>query len=269
MASWFCNDEDSEPEEAIVDGGFRKLSYVGAAAYERLRSHHQKKHRKAWNVTSGQAVGEVLQTPAGPISWPSTTDPADKHDDWFPKKFFDVMCQTQIWCDVTSLGPPDGQFMTQFQDALVAIAKNAESRSKEEPIIVRMLFGNIVGMPVDCDSVMHELVEKLDEDANIRLWVGAWRKGVSWNHSKIIAVDGQHLITGGHNLWTKHYLNKQPVHDITMQLEGRVAHDGHLYANAQWEYVEEQQETMLGSVVQYLPDNFPMILPVRVTKRMA
>jgi hypothetical protein len=26
--------------------------------------------------------------------------------------------------------------------------------------------------------------------ANIQLWVGAWHKGISSNHAKIIAIDG-------------------------------------------------------------------------------
>lgn len=71
---------------------------------------------------------------------------------------------------------------------------------KLSQIIVRMMFGNIVGMPTNCSGVLDELTKDLPGDANIRLWVGAWRKGVSWNHAKIIAVDGKYLHTGGHNM---------------------------------------------------------------------
>lgn len=99
------------------------------------------------------------------------------------------MKKTQHWCDVMSLGPPDGLFMTYFQDALQVIAENA--KGKQEPIIVRMMFGNIVGMPVNCNRVIKVLTQKIPYDANIRLWVGAWRRGVSWNHAKIVAVDGR------------------------------------------------------------------------------
>ena len=41
-------------------------------------------------------------------------------------------------------------------------------------------------MPVNCDRIRDQLTSKLDGDANIHLWVGAWRRGVSWNHAKII-----------------------------------------------------------------------------------
>lgn len=99
------------------------------------------------------------------------------------------MKKTEHWCDVMSLGPPDGLFMTHFQDALKVIAENA--KGKKSPIIVRMMFGNIIGMPVNCNSVIKALTKRVPKDANIRLWVGAWRRGVSWNHAKIIAVDGK------------------------------------------------------------------------------
>merc|ERR1719456_1271493 len=115
------------------------------------------------------------------------------------------------------------------------------------------MFGNIIGMPVNCDSVITELTEDLDENANIKLWVGAWRTGVSWNHAKIIAVDGHSLHTGGHNLWTDHYLKNDPVHDVSMEAAGRVAHDGHRFANQQWEFVRKQSHTLMGHILNHLP----------------
>lgn len=76
-------------------------------------------------------------------------------------------------------------------------------------------------MPVNCNSVIRRLTTGIPDTTHLRLWVGAWRKGVSWNHSKIIAVDGWYLHTGGHNLWDPHYLRHNPVHDLSMELEGR------------------------------------------------
>lgn len=48
-------------------------------------------------------------------------------------------------------------------------------------------------------------------------------------------------------------------------MEGRVANDGHLYANVQWAYVQRKQSTCVGCVVDRLPDALPMILQSRVT----
>lgn len=252
-----------EPSFAkVLDKESGSLSYVGTAAYDELSSSHAQYFHQLWNISTGVPVGKVQDTPSK--GWESTQDPSDGHDAWFPERMCEIMSKTQVWCDVTSLGPPDGQFLVAFKKALGNIAKNA--RGKAEPIVVRMMFGNIVAMPVDCDALVTSLTQDLDEDnCNILLWVGAWRKGVTWNHAKIIAVDGFHLHTGGHNLWDKHYLSNNPVHDISMELQGKIAHDGHLYANQQWAIVEQTQNTFLGRIIKSLPDNMPMTLPTRVT----
>jgi len=239
-----------------------RLSDIGQAAYDKLRRKHNHHWDTAWDVSHGKVVGEVRQTPLK--GWDDPSDPQTGHDDWFPAKMCEIMSRTEYWLDVTSLGPPDGQFMTQFKIALANICKTAAT-SGLPPIIIRMLFGNIVGMPVNCDNVISDLTADLPEDANINLWVGAWRKGVSWNHSKIIAVDGKYLHNGGHNLWDAHYLQGNPVHDVSMEAEGAVTHSGHLYANEMWKFIEREQTGIIGKVVSMLPDNLPVTLQSRVT----
>lgn len=256
-----CREPEYSSGEEIEDDDATNLTHVGTAAYDELRKHHNEHHHQLWNVTSGKMVGQLHQTPLD--GWPRETDPEDGHDDWFPKKMGEIMSRTKKWCDVLSLGPPDGLFLDSFKEALQTIVETASQSDK--PVIIRVMFGNIVGMPVNCNKVIKELTKDLKKDANIRLWVGAWRKGVSWNHAKIIAVDGRYLHTGGHNLWDPHYLKFNPVHDLSLEMEGRVTHDGHLFANEQWAFVEKKQSSMLGSVVDKLPDYLPMAIPTRVT----
>ena len=88
---------------------------------------------------------------------------------------------------------------------------------------------------------------------------------MSWNHAKIIAVDGIYLHTGGHNQWDRHYLRNNPVHDLSFELEGRCAQDGHLYANEQWAFIESKQSTMCGQCVDKIPDYLPLAAEIRVT----
>ena len=111
---------------------------------------------------------------------------------------------------------------------------------------------------------MKKLTENLPEDANIQLWVGAWRCGASWNHTKLIAVDGRYLHTGGHNLWSDVYMKNEPVHDISIQLEGTVAHDAHNYADTQWAFIEKKQATFLGQILENVPDFLPLPAITRV-----
>lgn len=123
--------EEAEDEDA------ENLSHVGMAAYECLRTKHSEHHHQLWNVTHGRIVGELHQTPKE--AWPGHEIPPEGHDDWFPEIMGDIISRTRIWCDVLSLGPPDGRFMTTFKEALGKIAETAEGRDK--PIVVRMMFG--------------------------------------------------------------------------------------------------------------------------------
>lgn len=246
--------------EKASDSDAADLSHVGQAAYECLRTNYSEYHHQLWNVTRGRVVGDLHQTPKDAFLGPAELE--DGHDDWFPEIMGDILSRTQVWADVLSLGPPDGRFMTAFQGALSKIAENAAG--KDTPVIIRMMFGNIVGMPVNCNGIRDQLTQDLPDDANIQFWVGAWRRGCSWNHSKIIAVDGKHLHTGGHNMWDGHYLEFDPVHDLSLEMEGEVAYDGHLFANRQWDFLESRQETFWGTVGSKLPDSMPQIAKVRV-----
>ena len=255
----FWSHDDASSGDEIYDKDATNLSHVGHAVHDVLRKHHNRHHHKMWNVTHGTVVESVHQTPLHFDKF----DPSGEHSDWFPQKMGELIGLTQQWCDITSLGPPDGKFMECFKAGLATLAEN--SKEKESPVVVRMMFGNIAGMPVNCSSVIKALTEDLPKDANVHLWVGAWRKGFSWNHSKMIAVDGVHLHTGGHNLWDAHYLTNNPVHDLSIQFEGAVARDGHRFANQQWAFVESKQKTCVGSIVDKMPDGLPLVLKTRVT----
>lgn len=119
-------------------------------------------------------------------------------------------------------------------------------------------------MPINGNGLIKQMTKHLPEDSNLQVWVGAWRKGVSWNHAKLIAVDGRYLHTGGHNLWDRHYLGKDPVHDLSLEMEGRIAHDGHLYANTQWTHIKHKQNNLLGYLADKIPDTLPLIWHNRV-----
>lgn len=199
MLSLFCgNPKDAlSSGDEVTDEDAVGLSHVGQAAYDLLRRRFNHHHHTMWNVTSGKVIGEVHQTPIK--GFPNMGTLPDGHDDWFPVKMAEILSRTKVWADVMSLGPPDGLFMEEMNKALKTIA----ARKTDKPVIVRMMFGNIIGMPVNCTKVIKALTEGIpaENESNLHLWVGAWRKGVSWNHAKIIAVDGTYLHTGGHNMW--------------------------------------------------------------------
>jgi hypothetical protein len=201
-------DDDESSGDEVVDSSAGDLSYVGTAAYNVLRRHHNHSHHDLWNVTKGRVVGDLQFTPRDAFTRTDATDPPPHHDEWFPEKIGEIIARTEYWCDIMSLGPPDGLFMVAFKKALHEICSRELFLGR---ITIRMMFGNIVGMPVNCNKLIAEFTKDLPPDAGdkIKLWVGSWRKGVSWNHAKIVAVDGKYLWTGGHNFWDYHYLKKK------------------------------------------------------------
>eukprot|EP00588_Corethron_pennatum_P030401 CAMPEP_0194311832 /NCGR_PEP_ID=MMETSP0171-20130528/8750_1 /TAXON_ID=218684 /ORGANISM="Corethron pennatum, Strain L29A3" /LENGTH=577 /DNA_ID=CAMNT_0039066063 /DNA_START=34 /DNA_END=1764 /DNA_ORIENTATION=+ len=250
----------SETQDKSADA----LTYVGEAVYDALKFKHAFFHHQQWNVTFGKVVGKLQHTPRD--AWTREDgDVKSGHDDWFPEKIGEIIGRTEVWCDVLSLAPPDGLFLEEINKALRKLSQR--SIDEGEVIVVRMMFGNLPAMPVNCDNVIKKLTYGIpnDDSTNLRLWVGAWRKGLSWNHAKIIAVDGQYLHTGGHNLWDPHYLKHDPVHDLSIEMEGGVAYDGHRYADAQWEFIAKKQHTVVGWVTDKIPDNVPMTANTRVT----
>jgi len=246
---WKKEDDSESSGDEVVDRSADDLSYVATAAYDVLRKHHNHHHHELWNVTKGKVVGDYQFTPKDAFTREDAIDPPAGHDDWFPEKIGEMIARTEQWCDIMTLAPPDGRFMEAFKKALATIVRNREGALGR--VTIRMMFGNIVGMPVNCTRLIKELTEDLpmEAPARIKLWVGSWRKGVSWNHAKIIAVDGKYLWTGGHNFWDKHYLRNNPVNDLSLELEGGCARDAHRFANAQWGYIVKKQSTAWGRFV--------------------
>jgi phosphatidylserine/phosphatidylglycerophosphate/cardiolipin synthase-like enzyme len=111
---------------------------------------------------------------------------------------------------------------------------------------------------------MKALTKDLPPGANIQVWVGAWRHGASWNHAKLIAVDGRYLHTGGHNVWSDIYIMDDPVHDLSLEMEGSVGHDAHMYANGQWDYIQNKQSSWIGQIAENIPDFIPLVAKSRV-----
>jgi len=66
-------------------------------------------------------------------------------------------------------------------------------------------------------------------------------------------------------MWDEPYLTKNPVHDLSLELEGQVACDGHYFANQQWQFIKTKQSTCMGFIIDKLPDALPLLKRTRVT----
>ncbi len=87
---------------------------------------------------------------------------------------------------------------------------------------------------------MSEEVNRLE--AEITGWMGRFRQPVSvpplcWNHAKIFAVNGTHLVTGGANYWDDYTTGQTETFDMAMSITGDAAVDAHRFADYLWRYL--------------------------------
>jgi phosphatidylserine/phosphatidylglycerophosphate/cardiolipin synthase-like enzyme len=180
------------------------------------------------------------------------------HSDEMVDRIYRLISQADSNVDITTLfGPPDGRFLAAIQRGLHFLAQSGRQ------VDVRVLVG--IFPPVDpghsateVKGVLSSLAAAMNEVPNhkVRLTLGYVKTcsggsaqlcpltdGVlwanSWNHSKIIAVDGKWVMVGGHNLWTSDYLLSAPVHDLSMVLESPAARSAHSFADVLWSFTCE------------------------------
>jgi len=158
------------------------------------------------------------------------------------ERFYQPMTAAQHAVDVTLLEPaPDVRFLAALRDATTMLAKSGRA------VTVRVLIGQYPPGGLDAKSFLAELIRDARKvpGAQLTIYAAAMRscgggifcRSFSWNHAKIVAVDGRVAVVGGHNLWTQDYLIDQPIHDISMQVSGGAARDAHRYADELWGYV--------------------------------
>lgn len=60
---------------------------------------------------------------------------------------------------------------------------------------------------------------------------------VTWNHGKVLAVNGQTLMTGGINYYTEYTMkSKHDISDTAVRIHGDAAVSGHRWADYFWRY---------------------------------
>jgi phosphatidylserine/phosphatidylglycerophosphate/cardiolipin synthase-like enzyme len=164
-------------------------------------------------------------------------------------EMYSVMIDAKIFLDITTLTLPTGRFETALTNALTYISNKPED---QRPII-RILYSN--GVPnaadfpdlrLDASKFLKKILQNVDPAKKLTVYAGAINAGMekgisawitSWNHSKIVAADGQTAIVGGHNMWGEHYLDKNPVFDVSIKVRGESATHAQDYADKLWGYV--------------------------------
>lgn len=180
--------------------------------------------------------------------WPAAGSPRGTqrkvcfgHSDSFLVRLYELIGEARQRVEITLLQPiPDVRFLAALQASLGRIARSGR------PVVVRLLIGHYPSAEVDAPAFLKTLTAGLDEirGARLSVSVAAMRSctafedcdSFSWNHAKIISVDGKEALVGGHNMWSADYLVDKPVHDLSMRVSGPAASSAARFADNLWRY---------------------------------
>jgi hypothetical protein len=157
-------------------------------------------------------------------------------------RFYDLVAGARATVDITALQPaPDARFLAALRDGVTHLAETGR------PVTLRLLVGQYPPDGTDARAVLAQLVRDARRIPRARLavYVAAMRsctgepscRQFSWNHAKIVTVDGRAALVGGHNQWSSDYLLDHPVHDLSMVVQGPAAADAAHFADTLWGFV--------------------------------
>ena len=179
--------------------------------------------------------------------WPATGTSARRkvcfgHSDALVNRLYDLISGARSSVDIDLLAPaPDTRFLGTLGAAFGSLARSGRQ------ISIRVLVGQYPGSPVDTGAFLSKLVIDMKDvpGAHVQIGVAAVETcttlddcdSFSWNHSKIVSVDGREALVGGHNLYSRDYLIGDPVHDLSMRISGPAAASASRFVNTLWQYV--------------------------------
>ncbi len=155
----------------------------------------------------------------------------------------EVIAGAEWLVDIASLEPfASGEFAAAIRRGLARAARQGQ------PLTVRIIYGRhrfVTQTDADFLASIRDLAADLPADSPIslhacRMETSNDQKAPSWNHAKIVAVDGREVIVGGHNPWHADYLGFAPVHDLSARVVGVAAGEAHAFLDRLWEWVGRQ-----------------------------
>jgi hypothetical protein len=218
-----------------------------------------------WNVTDGNTLpGMGTADPSWVIRTQDAWGQTDTHDSsdvqrQMLDRITSIIGGAKKVVDLSSLARADVANLFQnslpdggFLDAIIAGLKIANGHPEGERPVVRLLWGRADAV---IDQRLEEFQAKL-QDAAPNLTVIATLMGdysllpfkASWNHSKIVAADGQVAFVGGINMWSGDYLKNNPITDVGAVVEGPAAADAQKFLDVLWRfaYAHSQSGALIG-----------------------
>ena len=227
----------------------------------------QKEVENYFNHLSGPNYLRILDTPKvwGLPFGKDIMTQAHKRQAEFERAIVEMVQKSKYRCDVASLNSPDPDWGKVIIGAMDTALTTEMKRDK--PTQFRFFFGQTplgaVTDPanyVDFKAALIRLVRTRLPFWEVKpeIWIGRFyrlKKGVlsslqskifseniissdetkmTWNHCKIIAVDGYEALVGGHNLNMDLFRSYPPVHDVSIVVHGDGAYGAELFLNQMW-----------------------------------
>ncbi|GHF30631.1 hypothetical protein GCM10010218_09910 [Streptomyces mashuensis] len=196
---------------------------------------------EVWERTAGNKLDGTTADPSGwllqtPGCWGDATCADRPGTRRLLAKTTENIARARHTVDISTLAPfPDGAFQDAVAEGLKAAVASGNT------LRVRVLAG---AAPV---YHLNVLPSKYRDDLKARLGPAADRitlnvasvttskTGISWNHSKLLVVDGETAVTGGVNGWNSDYAaTTHPVTDVDMALRGPAASSAGRYLDTLW-----------------------------------
>lgn len=254
-----------------------RAAYVNAIR-DTLRSRSPGTEGKVWWLREGNELpnpskgdpGWLLQTPN---CWgQQTCSQPPPGGQQFLTKMQSMIRGAKKSVDIAELYHyPDKGFTDsgQFMDALVNGLREGHQDHPGNVPVVRVLIG--IHPPGVMKSA--DLVDTLKDRVGtwVRVQSGVMNTiqtfsqsgiPVSWDHQKVIDVDGRTAIVGGMNYWPSDYLNTaHPVNDLSMVVDGEAAGDVSRFTDVVWSYVCDHQTLGFGVGIGVTNRNGTNLLP--------
>jgi hypothetical protein len=201
------------------------------AIYQALRASGTKGDGTIYALTEGNLIEQQLDTPQLWGHNPAEFDyvPAAVN---LTTAIEDLIATATSTVDISVLYPfPSGRFFAAIRTGLL--------RSQASELRVRITAGFYYPIQplVDPVAVIDDFIRSLGipEERDVSVYVAGMQTwATSWNHAKLIIVDGQRAISGGHNLWSDDYTQFAPVSDVSFRFSGPAAKTGEAFINNIW-----------------------------------
>jgi len=220
-----------------------------------------------FNHLSGPAYLRVLDTPHvwGMPFGKEIMPQALTRQAEFERAIVEIVQKANYRCDISSLNSPDPDWVRAIMGAMDTSLTKVMGRT--QPTQFRFLFGQTPTVPIgeptnyaDFKAALIRLFRERSEYWEVmpEIWFGRFyrlEQGIisaiqaqvfggavigsddtkmTWNHTKIISVDGTEALVGGHNLNMDLFRSYPPVHDVSVVVHGEAAYGSQLFLNKMW-----------------------------------